>query len=500
MSVIPLGKFNKFYRDYYLNAYNKGLEIPAILISSAAGIGKTESIHQLAREIAERLNLEFLDTSKIRDMLPKHLKPYETGEKKAFIFHNVNLSIIEPIDFQGLPAKEDGKTIYYPPAWVVLMVKNPGILFLDEITNIQRADMFSALHKVIAEKCVGDVRLHPQVHIVSACNPPEFSELANDLPESLVNRFQTIQVVFDKDAWVNYMSDKWREIPQHVFEYIGRVMAESGISKIKGTQNYLTPRSAEYFIKACIVNGINFRTPYNTERREFVSFLAESFFGADKDKCSKIIHYLTVSGEILNALKEGDFETVKARYEGLDNFDKLVMPIMLVSYLPQSIKEFNKILKDQKVFETFKKFADILCRENNQNMSNMIYAIFSREMHDEKLRFKNWDDFREFLGKSILIGGLFSDILGNGLNYQNTIEKINEIEQMRTSHLGRYLNYSVFEKEILNTIVSGQGKFQKNLKSVFAIVFNTMVESDKLKELLTTDEAIEGLLGSIKKS
>ena len=67
----------------------------------------------------------------------------------------------------------------------------------------------AALLRVVLDKVVGDMPLHPDTWMLAAANPPEQAAGGWDLPMPLANRFVHINWGVDVDIWVNGMISGW---------------------------------------------------------------------------------------------------------------------------------------------------------------------------------------------------------------------------------------------------------------------------------------------------
>lgn len=173
------------------------------LLLGDPGIGKSVGVRDAGRKIAKMMDRQFVEwepTGSMKEYLGRLVK----NRNKIFLFHDLRLVEYEPWELHGRPTDfyeefpKEGITfdcmVYKPPAWAQMFQIVPGILFLDEITNIERSDLIAAAYKLVLEKKAGDRRFHKDVLVVSAGNPPEVSGIAQDLPLPLVDRCSIIPV------------------------------------------------------------------------------------------------------------------------------------------------------------------------------------------------------------------------------------------------------------------------------------------------------------------
>ena len=101
-------------------------------------------------------------------------------------------SLLDPTDLSGMPWREDDRTRFSPPDWLVRIVEDdgapPSVVFLDEL-NCASPAVMAAMLRLVNERAVHDLHLPPQTMIVAAGNDPDQVELAADLPHSMTSRF-----------------------------------------------------------------------------------------------------------------------------------------------------------------------------------------------------------------------------------------------------------------------------------------------------------------------
>jgi len=184
---------------------------PAILLLGPPGIGKTQVVYEASREAAERLGRVFVDITdhRARAGVVEELEKDPRASEKYFLFLDLRLTEVEPYDITGIPRDAGRYTEYKPMAWAYALSLAPGVLFLDELTNIQDPEVRAASLKIIYDKAAGFVRMHPRLFIACAGNLPTQSSLAEVLPEPVVNRLQIFYVTAGSiDSWARVVSRK----------------------------------------------------------------------------------------------------------------------------------------------------------------------------------------------------------------------------------------------------------------------------------------------------
>jgi len=217
-------------------------ESDSILLLGAPGIGKSTAVREVAEELAEMKGLHFYeyDDTEAEKIL---------RDDKAFVFLDLRLTEVEPSDLIGIPRDVDGAVAYKPLLWARVLNKRPGVLFLDEITNVQRLDVISASYKIVLDRRAGFVKFHPEVKIVAAGNRPEESSVANMLPAPLINRFLVIDVDPPTiQEWRDWMTktygDRWDTM---IYGFLAAFRDEGYFIKVpkdpETLENFPTPRS-----------------------------------------------------------------------------------------------------------------------------------------------------------------------------------------------------------------------------------------------------------------
>lgn len=208
-----------------------------VLLLGPPGVGKSQTVRSLAKKLSEQMGLKFVEINY------KNFNEILETEEKLFIFYDFRLTEVEPSDIIGIPREFGDGVIFKPPLWVLCFQKHPGILFLDELTLVQRDDVLAIAYKLILDKRAGDVEFCPGVWVIAAGNDPQ-SNLARPLPAALINRL--IVVPFQPptvEEWAQYM-DSIGEWDKRVYAYLKRFPKDFlKVENIEMLENFPTPRS-----------------------------------------------------------------------------------------------------------------------------------------------------------------------------------------------------------------------------------------------------------------
>jgi len=191
-----------------------------ILLLGAPGIGKTEIIKHKAMDEAKRLRKIFVD---LREADEEMLKQIFENPDKFYVYLRIVAPHVFPEDL-GIPKMVNHSAnkdyVEYVPPKVLKILSIPdiyGVLFIDEITNVQRDDQISMYYSLILEKEAGfQLKLSRNIKIVLAGNTPEWSTIVRELPAPLVNRMKIYEVLPPTvDEWIQYMQrtygDEWEK-------------------------------------------------------------------------------------------------------------------------------------------------------------------------------------------------------------------------------------------------------------------------------------------------
>jgi hypothetical protein len=200
----------KKLQSYIVKLYEAGQNNgrPTLCLLGGAGIGKSLNILEAGKEIASKLNKQFVIYS---DDIAEQLL---AEPDKYFVFTDFRLTECEPSDLAGIPrdVPSINATKLSPMLWARVLSKCAGILLLDELTNVQRDDVISEAYKLVFDRRAGFVEFHQDVMIIACGNTPDNSSVARLLPAPLINRLLVIKVDIPKvDEWKNFMDDHYGE-------------------------------------------------------------------------------------------------------------------------------------------------------------------------------------------------------------------------------------------------------------------------------------------------
>jgi len=330
------------------------------LLLGPPGVGKTETVLTKAKEEAEKLGKIFID---LRDADNTTINDIISNPRKYYVYIRIVAPHVFPEDL-GIPRERDGYVEFLPPKILKILTLPDiyGLIFIDEITNVQRDDQISMYYSLILEKEAGfQLKLSRNIKIVLAGNTPEWSEIVRPLPKPLRNRMIVINVSPPSvDEWIEYMNkrfeDDWEKL---VAVYLKTNPDDFLKPPSDDFENFPTPRSWTQL-------ALTLKNVKNRELAESViygavgkevgdKFIAMYFANIDIARALEAIRHdpssfdeynISAQSLIINALSQQPVSVLKTKYSKfieylLDNHREfLVIMILLMNINKRS--EFKK--------------------------------------------------------------------------------------------------------------------------------------------------------------
>jgi hypothetical protein len=159
-----------------------------LFVWGGVGIGKSQTIKEVARRIANDKKLTFSENEQ---------------NDKTFGFLDVRISQLEPSDLRGLPIqdKESNSTKWLIANWLPQNKDSQGIIFFDEL-NLSPPSIQAVAYQLILDRKVGDYELPMGWVIISAGNRIEDKCNVFEMSNALSNRFiHAVLSTPDKEGW-----------------------------------------------------------------------------------------------------------------------------------------------------------------------------------------------------------------------------------------------------------------------------------------------------------
>ena len=303
------------------------------LLLGAPGIGKTEIVKQKVQEEASRKGKEFVD---LRERIPGDI--FEKPEH-YYVFYRIVAPHVFPEDL-ALP-KQSQRFVEFLPPKVLSVLSIPsieGVLFIDELTNVQRDDQMSMFFSLILEKEAGwMLKLSDGVKIIAAANTSEWSEIARALPKPLRNRMTIIAVDPPSiDEWIRYMHEKYADQWDTIVAAYLKVYEQDFIKapgEDDGFSAFPTPRSW--------TNLAVMLKKFEGADQEFREEIVSGNVG--KEVATRFIALMNTRIDVRAVLEE-----LKIRPEGFRNMkvnERLLVLNAFASMNPEKFAEYGKFVE-----------------------------------------------------------------------------------------------------------------------------------------------------------
>lgn len=113
---------------------------------------------------------------------------------------DIRAPLLDPTDLRGIPAIEDGRAVWCPPAFLPTPDEKPGILFFDEL-NAAPSLVQASLYQLTLDRRVGEYELPDGWSIIAAGNRAEDRAVTFRMPSALANRFIHLEFEVNLDDW-----------------------------------------------------------------------------------------------------------------------------------------------------------------------------------------------------------------------------------------------------------------------------------------------------------
>ncbi len=183
-------------RDYLVHCYRSGLRATTFL-SGPPGIGKSAAVKAAAQICAEAFSLSFVDLSE---------RGSTALDEKEFGFQPLPLTVVDPLDFGGLPAVLDsGNGPYAARLRFTDLIPRAGRGFVlyDDLPTAPPLTQASAYRTIYERDYIGDGWM-----IVATGNRDQDRAATQRMPSPLVSKMGWIEFEPDIDGWTMEMAGK----------------------------------------------------------------------------------------------------------------------------------------------------------------------------------------------------------------------------------------------------------------------------------------------------
>ena len=152
---------------------------PSVMLWGAPGVGKSQGVRQIARQI-------------------------ESRTAKRVVITDVRLLLFNPVDLRGIPTANEDKTlaVWLKPKIFQMDESSDvvNILFLDEISAAPPS-VQAAAYQITLDRTVGEHSLPENCIVIAAGNRVTDKSVAYNMPKALANRLCHFEVKGDSDSW-----------------------------------------------------------------------------------------------------------------------------------------------------------------------------------------------------------------------------------------------------------------------------------------------------------
>ncbi len=168
--------------NLYISAINSNIpfrSIPSLMLWGAPGVGKSQAIRQVAKQIEAK-----------------------TG--KGCNVTDVRLLLFNPIDLRGIPTANADKTlaVWLKPQIFQMNESDDvvNILFLDEISAAPQS-VQAAAYQITLDRIIGEHKLPDNCIVIAAGNRVTDKSVAFKMPRALANRLCHMEIESNFDSW-----------------------------------------------------------------------------------------------------------------------------------------------------------------------------------------------------------------------------------------------------------------------------------------------------------
>lgn len=156
--------------------------MPAVMLWGAPGVGKSQAVHQIAKEIERK-----------------------TGKRTHVI--DVRLLLFNPIDLRGIPTANVDKTlaVWLKPQIFQMDESSDmvNILFLDEISSAPQS-VQAAAYQITLDRAIGEHKLPENCVVIAAGNRITDKSVTFKMPKALANRLMHIEIEGSFKSWLKW--------------------------------------------------------------------------------------------------------------------------------------------------------------------------------------------------------------------------------------------------------------------------------------------------------
>ena len=308
--LLNISEVIKMLSESYISYIENGVKInefPSIMLWGAPGVGKSQSVRQIAKNIKDT-------TGKIVNIV------------------DVRLLLFSPIDLRGIPTADKNKVnaIWLKPKIFEMDDADSAIniLFLDEISSCTPA-VQAAAYQITLDRTIGEHKLPDNCIVIAAGNRMNDRSVVSKMPKALANRLMHIEVEIDVDSWLKWA--KTNNLNEIVIKFISDnkkcLMMDHQYNE---NLAYASPRTWEMVSK--VLN--------NTKNLSYsIEPLIAGLVG--QDMALEFMRYVVVNGDIPRVV---DIFNGKGEYKSLTETQNEVLKNIIINYAKIEKDNVEKII------------------------------------------------------------------------------------------------------------------------------------------------------------
>lgn len=201
--------------------HNEISKHPAIFIEGKPGVGKSQSVFEIARRV-------------------------QTSTKTKVVVTDIRLLLFNPIDLRGIPVvnKTKDAAIWLKPLIFNLDASNEviNLLFLDELTSAPLS-VQAAAYQLVLDRRIGEHTLPKNTFVIAAGNGINDHAISHLMPTALRNRFIHYRIIENLNSFKVWAENKLHPL---ILDFLEKHPNEFTSKDLSTESNIIiTPRSWE---------------------------------------------------------------------------------------------------------------------------------------------------------------------------------------------------------------------------------------------------------------